>query len=170
MKEDIKKNAYKCFINPNQAKATMDLLKKCHNLWKGTKFLKNTFQTLLFYFITLLILVMFFSFSLFVKGQGTILPVSVLILFSFNFTCSVYFASNIPEEMEEIILCLKNMYEEVTFCHYDVVLPFQKHLELIMNKQPIVLSMGGFAELRRGFIFVTFGSLFSYGIIILSND
>ena len=169
LKEDIKSFGFKGFVDPNQIEKAKYLVNKYRYLWKGTKLLKDTFKNFLFFYITMLMLKMFLNYSVFVKIAGNIQCIPYLIIFSFYFIFSVYVASSIPEEMEELVFCLENILEEITLTGYEARFQINKYLKLILNKQPVVLSMGGFAELRRGFIFATFGSLLSYGIIILQN-
>ena len=173
LKEDVKIFGFKGFMDPNKKEKTIYLLSKCRYLWKGTTLLKNSFKNFLFFFITMLMLEIFYNFSILVKfavyGHAFYKCILYLILYSFYFIFSVYVASNIAEEMEELVLCLENIREEITFRGYEAPFQINKYLKLILNKKPIVLSMGGFAELRRVFIFATFGSLLSYGVIILQN-
>lgn len=89
----------------------------------------------------------------------------------FYFISTVYLASTIPEEMDNLSMVLKQFYEEISLIEKDEKLSFtKKQLELIINKKSIVLTAGGWADMRKSFILSTFGNLITYGLIVIQYN
>lgn len=164
------------FTDFHRKQNARNLLSNCRLLWKGTSIIKNTFSTFLFYVIMKNIFVIFLlPYTAIVKGME-LEEYTVSIFFSlgielFYFLSTVYLASTIPEEMDNLSMVLKQLYEEISLIEKDEKLRFtKKQMELIINKKPIVLTAGGWADMRKSFILSTFGNLITYGLIVIQYN
>lgn len=174
VKCDLQK-ASMCFTDLHRMHIVKNVLQNCRLIWNGTNVIKNTFSTYLFYMIVKSIFVIFIFSCLAIKRKTLdtfTLGISFTIgIESFYFISTVHLASRIPEEMDDILMVLKQIYEEISLGEKDNELRLiKKQMKLITSKVPIVFTAWGWADVRKSLILTTFGNLITYGLIIIQNN
>lgn len=173
VKRDLQ-NARICFIDFNQMRVARNLLQNVRILWYGTNVIKYTLSKFLFYMIVKSVSVIFLMWFLVIKRLELVF-ISAIIFFLgielFYFINTVYLASGIPEEMDDLLMILNEIYEEMSLKENGKKFKFiQKEVKLVINKKSIVLTAGGWADMRKSLILTVFGNLVTYGLIIKQYD
>ena len=165
-----------CFIDPGRMHIGLNLLNTCCMVWKGTFIIRKTFSSLLLFIIVKNVVVTF-SFCYIMLKTNTfdgedISGITFLITVEvFFFVSTVYLASKIPEEMDEITMVLKEVYQNTSFSESNGKLKrMNKQLKLLSNKKAVVLTVGGWVDMRKSLILNTFGNLITYGLIIVQSE
>lgn len=163
-------------IDFHQMHNTRKLLQNCRLLWNGTNIIKNAFSKFLFYVIIKNIFVIFLLPYIAVIKRMELEVYTMGLLFSlgiefFYFISTVYLASRIPEEMDNLLMVLKQLYEEISLREKDEKLRFaKKQLKLIINKKTVVLTAGGWTDMKKSLILTIFGNLITYGLIVIQYN
>ena len=160
-------------MNACQMCIARNLLHKCRLLWNGTYVIRNTFSSFLFYALIKSIFVIFLAaVTLTVKKKldiSTIEITFIIVIENFYFINTVHSASKIPDEMEDLFTILKQIYEDICFEEQNKkqTISIRKQLKWMANKKPVVLTAGGWVDMRKSLILNIFGSLITYGLIIM---
>ena len=175
VKNDLQKYKH-CFTNSGRMHVAINLLNTCCLLWKGTYIIKKTFSSFLLYMIVKNIVVTFsLSYAIIRTNtfdSGRIRGISFLFAVEvFFFVITVYLASKIPMKMDEVLVVLKEIYQNISFSESNGKLKcMKKQLKLLSNKKAVVLTVGGWVDMRKSLILNTFGNLITYGLIIVQNE
>lgn len=164
-----------CFIHLHRIDTLKKLLQNCRFIWKGTNIIKNTFSTYLSFMIVKNILNIFILTCIVLKRNifdNFSLGISFYIgIELFYFISTVYLASGIPDEMDNLLELLKQIYEELSLKDKeDELILIKKQIKLITLKDAIVLTAGGWADLRKSLILTCFGNLITYSLIIIQYN
>ena len=161
-----------CSIDLRRMCIARNLLHKCRLLWSGTYVIRNTFSSFLFYALIKSTVVIFLTaFTLIIRKKLDVRTIEItftIVVENFYFINTVYSASKIPDEMDDLSVTLKQIYEDIYFEERNKkqVISIRKQLKWMANKKPIVLTAGGWVDMRKSLILSIFGSLITYGLII----
>lgn len=143
--------------------------------WKTGKLLKDSFSSAMIYFLLGQILNLFLCLAMITfkaedKPVNTPSSAANIAFYSSTFVATVEVAAQVADEFEDIVLRLKDFSEEISFGPQDkkskVLL---KQINALVRKKPIVLSAYGIVSMKRKLIFVIFGSILTYGLLLLEH-
>ncbi|KAG8183275.1 hypothetical protein JTE90_006469 [Oedothorax gibbosus] len=132
--------------------------------------LQRTFSKPIFLLVSMHVIHMFTLlayFLTFTKDQftGVVLGDSVVIMStsSLSICAVVLFAARIPESMQEVKQRHQRFLENIVLksSQRDEV------IQLVIDREVVVMSAGGFVQFQKSFILSVFGALLTYGLLIL---
>lgn len=143
--------------------------------WKTGKLLKDSFSSAMICFILAQILNLFLCLAMITfkaedKPVNTLSSAANIAFYSSTFMATVEVAAQVADEFEDIVLKLRVFSEEIVFGFQDkknkVLL---NKIHAMIQKKPIVLSAYGIVYMKRKLIFVIFGSILTYGLLLLEH-
>jgi hypothetical protein len=136
--------------------------------------IRNALSSTLFFSTTVQLVTIFETAAYFLVGSFHF-GRNLARFFCFNFLFyailfaeTVLLASKIPEEMENIIMSAKQLHADLVFREIslnDDVL--YSRLQVIISEKPVRLTIGGFVDIRKSLILAAFGSLLTYGVLVM---
>ena len=165
-----------CFMDLRQLCIARNLFHKCRLLWNATYFIKNTFSAFLFYSLAKSTFVIFLL-AVAVRQSTSLDMIAIkIIIFTgvefFYFISMVYTASKIPDEMDDLLKLLKQIYQDIYFEETSEkrVIILRKQMKWMINEKPVILTAGGWVDIRKSLMLNVFGNLITYGLTIVQNN
>ncbi|KAG8198794.1 hypothetical protein JTE90_007098 [Oedothorax gibbosus] len=152
------------------------LIRQYQSAWKMGKLLDDSFSTAMIFLIMALILNLFVCLALIqikkhddnpIGGVDSGLQVA---FYSLTFIATVEVSSQVADQFEKADLRLRIINEDIAFGPQDRESEIlSRKIKAMIKKKPIVLSAFGIVYLRRKLIFAIFGSILTYGLLLLEH-